>query len=1106
MKKKWLTDSLDPGVLKKWGRMMRITGALIFGFIFAANASSYSQVTKLDVSLNDRTIREVFTWVEDNSEFVFLYKNEDLNLNKKVDVNLQDATVQQILTKALAGEGVAFDVYDRQIIIRKADKELMDVQQQQKSVTGVVTDKQGLPLPGVSVVVKGTTVGTVTGANGSFSLSVPGNAEILQFSFVGMRSQDFLLDGRTAFTVVLEEESIGVDEVIVVGYGTQKKSDITGSVTSVPQERLAKLPVSNVMQAVQGSVSGVHVSQTSSIPGESPAVIVRGGGSITASNSPYVVVDGIPISKMDGSLNDINPNDIASIEILKDASAVAIYGMNGANGVILVTTKRGKSSKPTIRYSGHVGMEDFARVPEMTSPEELIARYKEGNRINGSPMYDQNVKYQYEVENYKNGHVIDWIDAVSQTGLFQDHNVNISGGNDVMNYYVSGDVLDQKGIIKGYNYQRYSLRTNVDANVTDYLKIGTNSYIVTHNRDGGRANLLNAEAMSPYGRMYEENGSYTIYPMFGETLWANPLLPTTTEHERRQYNVNVNGYADVDFGKIWKPLGGLTYKLNAGFSYIPRRQNRYAGESVNDLLGTAEIWHYETEAYTIENILRYARDIERHHFDLTGVYSAQQRKYSESWARAQNFVNDELGWDRMQAGASFSVSSYADKYASISQMGRLNYSFDSRYLFTFTVRRDGSSVFAEGLKYGVFPSVAVGWNLHNENFLKGNDAINNLKLRLSYGTSGNEAVAVYRTFTTMRDVQIALNGTTHIAMVADRLGNAGLSWESKKSFNVGLDFGFFNNRINGSVDLYSATNYDLLLSRKLPAASGFPDVIANIGETEGQGIELTLNTVNVATPAFKWNSTVVFSANKNEIVELYGDGKDDIGSGWFLGEPIGVIRDYEKIGIWQTEEIANGDHLTKDPIAKAGDVKLADLSGPAGTPDGKVDDFDRKILGQTSPKWIGGLTNTFTYRNFSLNVFIQTVQGSMRNNRHIGMASDELERRNSLADIGYWTPDNKSNEWRSLNKNSNPHGYGFPVNINYTRIKDVTLNYDVPQTVVNKIKMSALGFYVSGRNLYTFTDWIGWDPEERDDFRGTGNWEINYPSVRSIVFGINLTL
>nr|WP_321408587.1 TonB-dependent receptor [uncultured Carboxylicivirga sp.] len=1095
----------DKYAIIKTLRVMRLTILfMMIGVMQMFATSTYSQKTRVTLDLTNTSIAEVLLNIEDQSEFYFLYNRKLVDVERKVNISMKKSTIDNVLNEIFDGTDTEHQVIDRRIIL--APSSLNENQQETITVSGTVKDGNDDPLPGVSIVIKGTSNGTITDMNGQYSLkNVPTNATLI-FSFIGMESQEVIVNGQEQISIILQESTYGMDEVIVVGYGTQKKSDITGSVASVSSERLSKIPVSNVMQAVQGSVAGVVINQVSSIPGTAPNITVRGGGSITASTDPYVVVDGVPITKMGGSINDINPNDIESIEILKDASAVAIYGMNGANGVILITTKRGQSGKPTIRYSGYMGIEHFAHIPEMVSPEELIARYKEGNRINGSPMYHDQVKYEYEVENYENSSTIDWIDAVSQTGIQQNHNISISGANESLTYYISGDILDQKGVVKGYNYKRYSLRTNLEANVTDYLKVGTNSTIVAHNRDGGRANLLNAEAMSPYGRMYEDDGSYTIYPMFGETLWSNPLLPTTTDPERRQFNVNINGYADLDFGKIWTPLSGLTYKLNAGYSYIPRRTSSYTGETVNDLLGTAQIWHYETQAYTIENILGYSKDIAKHHLDLTAVYSAQERNYNENWSRAQNFVNDELEWNRMQAGATSSVSSYADRYAAVSQMGRLNYSFDSRYLFTFTVRRDGSSVFSEGLKYGTFPSVALGWNLHHENFFSGIEAINNMKLRLSYGTSGNEAVSVYKTFTTMSDVQIALGGETNIAMVANQLGNSDLSWESKKSLNIGVDFGFLRNRINGTLDVYSDQNLDLLLSRKLPAASGFSEVTANIGETKSKGLELTLNTVNIATSDFKWSSSIVYASNKNEIVELYGDGEDDLGSGWFIGEPIGVIRDFQKVGIWQEDEIAAGDHLDWDPVAKPGDVKLADISGPDGIPDGVIDDNDRIILGQTSPKWTGGFTNTFTYKNWTLNVFIQTVQGAMRNNHHIGMASDELERRNSLAEIGYWTPDNKSNEWRSLNKNSNPHGYGFPVKNNYTRIKDVTLNYEFSKEITNRIGIDALNVYVSGRNLFTFTDWIGWDPEERSDYRGTGNWEINYPSVRTIVCGINLTL
>lgn len=977
------------------------------------------------------------------------------------------------------------------------------IQQQVRKITGVIKDATGEPVIGANVVAKGTTNGTMSDVDGKFELQVPAGA-ILQVSYIGYVAQEIPVKEQAVLNVLLKEDSEMLDEVVVVGYGVQKKSDVTGSVTSVSKDRLEKIPVTNVLQAVQGAAAGVTITQTSSIPGDAPDALVRGRNSINASSGPYIVVDGVPISKTGGSLNDVNPNDIESMEILKDASAVAIYGTNGANGVILITTKRGASGKPTIRYNGYVGFEKIAHTLEPGSPDQLLQRYKDYVAQNpGEKLFNENVRYEYEAENYKNGITTDWIGEATQTGIIQDQNINISGGAENVKYYVSADFMSQKGVVKGYDYKRYSFRTNLDVNVTKYLAVGTNSYVVSHNRDGGRANLLNAAAMSPYAKLYEDDGSYCIYPMYSETLWTNPMLNTTTDPERRQFNVSINGYAELDFGKIWNPLQGLKYKFNAGFTYFPTRDNEYKGESVNNKDGWAKITNTETQTYTIENIVSYARDFGKHHLDLTGLYAASRKKYQKTEAEGSKFINDNLGWGNIGAAATHKVGSYADLYTTVSQMGRVNYSYDSRYLFTFTVRRDGSSVFGDNNKYGIFPSVALGWNMANERFMEPtSDWLNTLKVRTSYGKSGNEAIGVYQSLTKMSSNSLAMGGASNTTLIADKaMGNADLTWETTKSFNVGLDFGFWNNRLSGNIDIYTARTNDLLLKRNLPKISGYSNVYSNMGETANKGVEVTLASRNIVTKDFQWSSNLVFSWNKNEIKDLYGDGKDDLGNRWFIGQPIGVIYDYTKVGIWQEEEIAAGLHKDWDPVAQAGDVKLADLNG-----DGQITDADRTVLGQTTPKWIGGLTNTFTYRDFTLSVFIQTVQGMMKNNSEIGMASDEMGRRNGPAEIGYWTPENKSNEWRSLSKSSNKHGYGFPCKANYTRVKDVTLSYNFPQQVVRSLGIGGLQMYMSGRNLFTFTNWIGWDPEARSDGRGSGDWEINYPTTKSFVFGINLTL
>jgi len=972
---------------------------------------------------------------------------------------------------------------------------------QESGLKGTVRDGAGKGIAGVTIRVKGGTASVQTNAEGSFSIQAATGSTLIITS-VGYQEKQLIIGAQKIIDIALMPADNVLEELVVVGYGSQKRSDITGSVASVPKDRLSKIPVNNVMQAIQGAVSNVTVSQASSIPGDAPSAQVRGKNSINATSEPYIVVDGIPLTRTDGSINDINPNDIESVEVLKDPSAVAIYGVNGSNGVILITTKRGITGKPSIRYSGYGGIEQAAHIPEPVSGEELLKRYAEYARITNTSLFNGGpVRNEYEFDNYKNGATTNWLDAVMQTGVVQNHNVSLSGGSENAKYFVSGDYLDQKGVVKGYNYKRYSFRTNTDFKATRYLSVGTSSFIVAHNKDGGRANLLQAAAMSPYARMYNADGTLTQYPMYSEQLWANPLLPTTLDPQRRQFNISLNGYAELNFGELFKPLAGLKYKLNAGYSYVPVRNNEYEGESVYNFAGLGRITNRETQSYTVENILTYSKDIEKHHFDFTGLYAAKSKYWQESIATGEVFPNDALGWGNLGAANTQKVSSRADLYRTISQMGRLNYGYDSRYMFTFTVRRDGSSVFGRNNKYGVFPSAAAAWNIHNEAFMQNSkDIVSNLKWRISYGLSGNEAISIYQTQFLMNSFPMAMNGLSNTALqIRTQMGNDDLQWEKTKGLNTGIDFGLLNNRISGSIDVYKSSTYDMLLRQLLPKLTGFVDVFSNMGKLENTGIDLTLNTKNIVKENFNWSSTLVFSRNKNKIKEVYGNGQEDLGNRWFIGQPVGVIYDYTKVGIWQEDEIASGANKGWDDAAQAGDLKLADLNG-----DGKISDADRSVLGQTAPKWTAGLTNTFSYKDFTLNIFINTVQGALRNNPQIGAASDEMGRRSTPAALGYWTPENKSNEWRSLGNHSNVYGYGFPSKASFTRLKDVTLSYSMPQQLANKLGVGGLTVYASGRNLYTWTNWLGWDPEARDITRGSENDAINYPMVRTYVLGVNL--
>lgn len=970
-------------------------------------------------------------------------------------------------------------------------------------ISGVILDVKGSPIPGATIKNEKTSKVAISDGNGRYKIAAV-KGETLVVTFIGYSPKTVVIENQTQLNFSLAEESDkNLNEVVVVGYGTQKRSDVTGSVVSVPKARLSQLPVTNVLQSIEGAVAGVNISTTSSVPGSQPSALIRGQNSITAGTGPYVVVDGVPLSKTGGSLNDINPNDIASVEVLKDASATAIYGTNGSNGVILITTKRGTSGKPVIRYSGYAGIDNIAHILEPRSGAEYVQKYadflKQTNQTQTRPVPNNG-----ELAAYNAGTTTDWIEESTQQGKIQDHNVSISGGSADVKYFISGDYLDQKGVIKGYQFNRVSLRSNLDINVTSFLTVGTSLFLTSNKFDGGRANLLLASAMSPYGQEYNANGTYKIFPMEPELLYTNPLLGLKTTRINRTTNINGNGFAEIKFPGALK---GLKYRFNAGYTYFPERTGSYIGRLANDLNGTASSFNASTNSYTLENILTYAKDIEKHHFDFTALYSAQERRYNSTTAGAVGFINDELGLDNIGAGATQTSNSYRDRYGLNSQMGRLFYSYDSRYLLTLTARRDGSSVFgANTTKYGVFPSAAIGWNITNEGFMKSLKAINNLKLRISYGKTGNEAVDVYRTITTEGSVRSPFNGISTIGVTAANLGNSLLQWETTKTANIGIDFGILNNRISGSVEAYQNKTSGLLLRRSLPIVSGYSSVFENIGKTNNNGLELTLNSQNFTGKDFRWETMVVFATNKNKIVDLYGDGKDDLGNRWFIGKPINVVYDYKMTGIWQTGE----DVSKQDPTARPGSLKFADLNG-----DGRITADDRTILGQAAPKWTGGITNTFHYKNINLSVFIQTAQGITRNNPDLTYG-DETGRRNTPAEIGYWTPENQSQTRPALSYN-NTLGYGFASDASYTRIKDVTLSYVFTQKILDKLHLGSLTVYASGRNLATFTNWIGWDPEQTTYGRGTGNsnanqqafaadWTNNYPITRTFVIGLNVSL
>ncbi len=972
-------------------------------------------------------------------------------------------------------------------------------------IKGTVTGEGGGILQGVAVTVKGSKISAGTNSAGEFQITAP-EGSTLVFTYVGYISQSVNITNKSVIniTMAMDFDKYKIDEVVVVGYGTQKRSDITGSVTSVPKERLSKIPVTNVLHAIEGTTAGIRISQSSSVPGSSAGVQVRGVNSINASTAPLTVIDGVPFSNLGGSMNDINPNDIESIEILKDASAVAVYGTRGSSGVILITTKRGKSGKPTIRYSTFAGPEYQNKTLTPLTPDQYVQQYTDylaqKNQVPGAIP----VPNAYEQENYTAGITTNWLDEISQQGFIQDHNLSISGGGDKIKYFVSGAYQKQTGVLKGYQFGRASFRSNLDADLTDWLTAGTSLFFADNNTDGGTSSYSAAMQMSPYGRLRDPNGEYTIFPMLGETYTRNPLLGLNADVLNRQKNLNGIVYAEV------KPkfIPGLKYRINANYAFLPSRGASYRGANTGDTDGgTAAISNSETNSWIVENIVTYDKNWGKHHLDVTALYSAQEKKYFINSMTGKTFINDEVSYNNIGAATLITGSSYYSREALVSQMGRFNYSYDSKYLFTATARRDGYSAFGSGTnKYGTFPSVALGWNISNENFLKDVKQIDNIKLRASYGTSGNQAVGVYQTITTQGVTKYVYGGATATGLVSSSLltngvlGNTELNWESTTGSNFAIDFSILKSRISGTVEAYFTKTEDVLLRRQLPTITGFGSIFDNLGSVKNKGLEFTLNTVNVEKKNFSWSSNINFSTNRNEIVSLYGDGKDDIGNKWFIGKPLYAIYDYQVEGVWQIGE----DASLVDPGATPGSLKFVDTDKS-----GTITESDKVYQGSSLPKWTGGMMNNFKYKEFGLSVLIQTAQGAKINNPLLNLQSYG-GRVSFPQEVGYWTAANMNNTQPSLTY-TNPKNYAYPVDQNYTRIKDITLSYSLTQNALDKLKVGSLTCFVSGRNIATFTDWVGLDPElsVSTTQAGVANSPLSYgiyPLVSSFVFGLNVTL
>ncbi|XOV91583.1 MAG: SusC/RagA family TonB-linked outer membrane protein [Bacteroidota bacterium] len=1052
-----------------------------------------------EIERGSYSMQELFSKIEYSSNFKLAFLTDDEWENQTVTIESNQWVLQDLLEHLSSTWNVSFKRVNETISISKIDqskKSLEPVVLDQISISGTITDENGEPLPGAAIQEKGTSNGTITNVDGAYTLNISEDA-VLIFSFVGYQTLEIPVNGKSKIDVSLAEDISALEEVVVVGYGTQKKSDVTGAVASLSKDRLEMMPNLNISQAIMGAIPGVMVQTNTAGANPSQSILVRGRNSITANNDPLIILDGIPYS---GNLTDINPNDISSIEVLKDASAAAIYGSRGSNGVILITTKEGVEGKTVITYSGRYSVTDVTKVSrQLTGPE--FYDFKITRNAAAMTLSEEEV--------YNDGTWTNWTDLALRTGHTQEHNLSISGGSEKTKFYIGGGYLNVKGVAKNDDFERLSTRFNLETKITDWLSIGTRSQITIDDASGSEANFEVALETNPLGLAYDEYGNYTIFPWPDNIIVGNPLGPLLYDDLEKSYQAVSNNYMIIDVPFI----EGLSYRLNTGLRFRFTDRGNYQPRTTQSGFADLGDGSVDNSLYNntiVENILTYKRDFGAHSIFVTGLYSYQGDQQKTNSVDATKYPNDFLSWYASGQAINRELSYSFSETALVSQMLRFNYSYDSRYLATFTIRRDGYSGFGEDNKWGSFPSIALGWNIANESFFNGVDFFSQLKLRGSLGLNGNQAIGAYESLSKFNIANYTAGTEVLIGYKPSKLGLDDLGWESSRTINLGVDYEIRDGRISGNVDWYFTNTFDLLLNRSISVIHGItpgthlpdwvhPAVTENIGETQNTGIEVLINSRNVINPKFKWSTSGNISFNKNKIVSLYGyldengNETDDISNQWFIGQPIRVNYDYVWDGVWQLDEVNEADVYGSKP----GWAKLKDVDG-----DGELTGEDRQIIGQSDPKIIWGLTNTFTYGPFKLNVFVHGVHGRTTRNYLMNDNVQGAEVRYNTLKKNWWTPENPTNEWVKNELLATQMG-GASAHIyeisDYVRIRDVTLSYDLPENILGKVGIDKLAIYFTGRNLLTFTQWTGMDPALVDEDSQQG-----IPMQKEYVFGLNL--
>lgn len=1085
---------------------MKLTTILLLVSLLKVQAYTYSQNTKITLKTNEITVEQVFNKIETASEFRFLYESDKIDLNRKVSIDVNKENISNVLQVLFKGTNVEYKINDRQILLTvkksvspKASSQIIaptpaPVIMQQHEIVGQIVDSNGLPLPGANVLEKGTTNAIQTDSDGKFKLTVSSQRVMLSVSFIGFVTQDIVVNNQNNIKVVLKEEPAALDEVVVVGYGSVKKKDLTGSVVTIGNKELNSVGATSPMQAIQANAAGVNITQKSGSVGSDFSIQIRGANSLVG-GSPLFVVDGV----MTDNINFLNPNDIQRIDILKDASSTAIYGSRGSNGVVIVTTNTGegvKNKKASISYSGYVGIRNIVNMPDfLNSYDESVtwARDRQvardlvqGNPIVNSPTYGFPTVIGADGVNYwqdalANRRGTDWKDEFLKSSTQQNHFVSANGSNENSSYVVGFGYQGDNGNVEGQSYDKYNFKLSVDGRPKEKFSIGSNINLAYSDRElisrqGYTQQLFRMPTFAP---AKDVNGNTIQSPMIGISSNVNPYayLDSNSKYNVEQFNIISNfylGYKPVE----WISLRS-TFSPSATFQRTGEYFDRFASRSIS----VARMWNDNRLSYVWDNQVNVNKEFGKHAIAYDFIQSSQFDRLESSYVFGRDVPFQSL-WYNVQSAPQRDATSGYSKSTLLSFTNRLNYSFDGKYLVTATIRTDGSSKLSEGNKWATFPSAAVGWKIKEESFLKDVSQVNNLKLRVSYGYTGNNNIAPYSTQSALNSqTYYDWDGTTANGFIPTALSNSKLTWERTREWNIGTDFGFFGNRITGEINVYDRLSKDLLMNRKLAMPTGWSTMIDNVGSVSNRGVEVQIKTVNIDANDFKWETNFIFSTNKNKIVELYGAKKNDVPNRWFIGQPINVVYAMVFDGVWQKDELAPADRQSLE-----GTAKVKDLNG-----DGKIDiDNDMKVLGSPNPDWIGTFSTTFTYKNWDLTGVVYTKQGMMVYSPFHKEFTDFNSK--VILDVPYYVRENPITTPRSSNtypqatftgqywgENASAYGYpGFNKEVSFVRVQNITLGYNFSSKQLSKMGLADMRLYVNALNPFTFTKYDGFDPEWAD--------------------------